>query len=103
MDSLSLHRYFLLIIVFRNQQEESKAADGSKRCTVIEDGGMDDAVPKQSSNDARQQLQQASRGTVPADAACTQVFRHEIRRERLANSAEYTLIQPVKDEETCDL
>ena len=86
----------------RNQQEQSESADDSRSRAVIEHSRMADAIPKQSSNDARDELQQADRGAVPADAACAQVVRHEVRRECFADSAEYPLIQSVKDKQPSD-
>ena len=85
-----------------NQQEQSDAADDGKSRTVIEYGRMADPIPQQSGNDARYQLQQADGGAVPADAAGAQMLRHKIRCERFADSAEYPLIQSVKDKQCGD-
>src|SRR5665213_538495 len=99
----SLGRCRLVPIMFpRNQQEQRDATDDGKDGTVIEHRRMADPIPQQSGNDARDQLQQADGGAVPADAACAQMVRHEIRGKRLADSAEYPLIQSVEDKQRSD-
>ena len=86
----------------RNQQEQSDAAGDSEGRTVIEHGRMADPIPKKSSDDTGHELQQAHGGAVPAHPAGAQMLRHEIRCKRFADGAEYSLIQPVEDEQRGD-
>jgi hypothetical protein len=66
---------------------------------VIEYEGMADPIPKQSGHDARHQLRQPDSAAVPADAAGAQMIRDEIRSECFADGAEYSLVEPVEDEQ----
>ena len=86
----------------RNQQEQPDAADDSKRRAVIEHRRMADAIPN---NPATTLAPSCNRTTVvlyQPRAACAQMLRHEIRRECLADSAEYSLIQPIEDKQRTD-
>jgi hypothetical protein len=63
---------------------------------------MADPIPKESGNQARDELQQADSGALPTDAARAQVFGHQVRRERFADRAEYPLIQSVENKQRSD-
>ena len=63
---------------------------------------MADPIPEQSGDDTGHELQQAHGGAVPADPAGAQMVRYEIRCERFADSAEYSLIQTVEDKQGGD-
>ena len=86
----------------RNEPDERDHADRGKKRAVVEYGRVADAVPEQAGGNTGDELQQADRGVVPADAAGAQAVGHEARRQRLAGGAEYPLVQPVEHEQRRD-
>jgi hypothetical protein len=68
--------------VARDEKRKCDRPDRREDRTVIEYGHVAESVPEHSGDKARNELQQANRGIVPADATGAQLPRHEIRCHR---------------------
>src|SRR4029077_157685 len=85
-----------------NQDQQCDGTDHGEGRPKQEHAGMSDMVPKPSTDKARHQAAQSHDRIVPADPACAQLRWPIVAGERLADGAEYSLIEAVENEEHAD-